>query len=463
MPEKRLKSGNISGNKDAAMRREKSPDRHLQKRSDGGFRYVRRIPANVLDVLREFDPDCPEFVRRSLNTDSREIARAKRDAMEAADDEYWSSLESGERPAREAYERAVARAKSLKLEYRPAPELASEASLDELLKRVSMIAGREYDRVTADAVLGGAGEPTTTLDEAFEVFETVIRKAELARKSPHQRRKWRELKQRGLTNFKKVVGDIPIERIARPEANKFYEWWLDRIVPPRDSEHRPLSASAGNKDMDTMRSLLGEFMTYKYPSEPYHNPFTKLRFKDRKKNSRPPFSTEWIRDKILKPGALDGLNDEARAAVLILINTGARPSEIVNLTKDRIVIDAKIPYIDIKETEDREIKADASTRRIPLVGIALDAMKKFPKGFPRYRDNDTLSATVNKFFEENGLLETERHSLYCLRHSFEARCKSAGIDEELRRYLMGHAIKRPKYGYSDDLSWSLAAIEKVAL
>ena len=74
-----------------------------------------------------------------------------------------------------------------------------------------------------------------------------------------------------------------------------------------------------------------------------------------------------------------------------------------------------------------------------------------------------LSATVNKFFEENGLLETDKHSLYCLRHSFEERCKKAKVDEELRRYLMGHAIKRPKYGYSEDLTWSLDAIQRVAL
>lgn len=457
-----MKSGYKSGYIEPEMGRAANPDRHLHSRSDGKFRYVRRVPLDALRALREYDPEHPEVVRRSLNTKEREVARRKRDAMEQADDDYWASLVAGDLPAKEAYEKAIARAKSLRLEYRPAADLAANATLEELIARIRLIEN-PADKLTAAAALGGAGEPTTTLDDAFDVFEKTIRKAELARKSEHQRRKWRELKQRGLTNFKREVGDIAVEKIGRPEANKFYEWWLDRIVPPKGSGRKALSASAGNKDMDTMRALLGEYMKYKHASVAYLNPFAGLRFKDRSKNTRPPFSEKWIREKILKPGVLDGLNDEARAAVHILINTGARPSEIVNLTADRIVFTAETPYIDIKETEEREIKAEASTRRLPLVGIALEAMKLFPKGFPRYKDNDVLSATVNKFFEENGLLETDKHSLYCLRHSFEERCKKAKVDEELRRYLMGHAIKRPKYGYSEDLTWSLDAIQRVAL
>jgi len=445
------------------MRRNNSPDRYLQRRPDGGYRYVRRIPADVRALLMEYDPDLPEYVRRSLDTDSLETARARRDAMEAADDEYWASLHSNDTPRREHYERVIARARSLKLQYLPAEDLVAHATLEEILQRIAMVAGREHDRVTVDAALGGAEEPMTTLDEAFAVFENAIRKTDLARKSDWQRKKWRQLKQRGLTNFKQAVGDIPIEAITREHATKFYEFWLKRIVPD-DPDVKPLSASAGNKDMDTMRALYGEYMDYVGKREKaLANPFAGLRFRDRIEQTRPPFSERWIRTKILKAGALDGLNDEARVVVLVLINTGARPSEIVNLTADRIVLSAKIPHIDIRETRERELKAASSARRIPLVGVSLEAMKEMPAGFPRYRDKDTLSGAVNKFFRENGLLETPAHSLYSFRHSFEARLKLAQVDEELRRYLMGHSIKRPKYGYSDDLSWALAAIEKVAL
>ncbi|WP_366942749.1 hypothetical protein [uncultured Paracoccus sp.] len=50
---------------------------------------------------------------------------------------------------------------------------------------------------------------------------------------------------------------------------------------------------------------------------------------------RPPFSSGWIQDKLLAQGALDGLNEEARAILLAMVNTGGRPSEIANLTAVR--------------------------------------------------------------------------------------------------------------------------------
>lgn len=448
------------------MRRTEDPDRHMQKRADGGFRYVRRVPARALAMLRRQDPDYPETIRRSLDTHNRDEARAKRDAMEKADAEFWALAEAGELQPADQYERALARARSLKVEYRPAAELARDASLDEILHRIRLISG-PADRPTADAVLGGAGEKSTTIDDAFDTFEKVIRKADLARKSDWQLLKWRQLKQRGMSNFKREVGDIAIEKITRADALKFHAYWLGRIVPDEDEEAgdekpKALSASAGNKDLDTMRALFGEYMAH-IGREDVPNPFRKLRFKDRIQRTRPSFTEQWIRDRLLKAGALASLNTEARLAVLAMVNTGARPSEIVNLDPDRIVLDATTPYIDIRETDDRELKVVASARRIPLVGVSLDALRQLRGGFPSYRDKDTLSATVNKFLRENELMESDEHTLYSLRHGFELRLKLAEVDEELRRYLMGHAIKRPKYGYSEDLRWSISAIEKIAL
>jgi integrase len=459
--QKSLDFGQQNGQQTRLMRRTSSPDRHLQKRADGGWRYVRRVPGDALAAIRRHDPVAPDFVRRSLDTHDVDEARARRDAMEKADDDRWALALAGENvAASEAYDRAVARARSLRIEYRPAADLAREASLEELVRRAMLIPGNN-DAATEDAALGMAGAKSTSLDDAFKVFTGTIRRASLARKSEWQKLKWKQLKERGIANFKKAVGDVPIERIGREDARRFYEFWLARIVPT-DPTMKPLSASAGNKDMDTMRALFGEYMAY-LGREDVANPFRGLRFEDRATNTRPPFTEAWVRERILAPGALDGLNAEARLVVLALVNTGARPSEITNLDPDRIVLDANIPYIDIRETGERELKARSSARRIPLVGVSLEAMREAAGGFPRYRDKDNLSSAVNKYFVENGLMETTKHTLYSFRHGFEARLKLAEVDEELRRYLMGHAIKRPKYGYSEDLQWALRAVTAVAL
>ena len=66
---------------------------------------------------------------------------------------------------------------------------------------------------------------------------------------------------------------------------------------------------------------------------------------------------------------------------------------------------------------------------IPLVGAALVAFRELKGGFVRYRGKaDLIShtrreffATINKYLRENGLIPSDRHSLYSLRHSFEDR------------------------------------------
>jgi integrase len=59
---------------------------------------------------------------------------------------------------------------------------------------------------------------------------------------------------------------------------------------------------------------------------------------------------------------------------------------------------------------------------------------------------------VNSYLFENGLLETDRHSLYGLRHSFEDRMLAAKIDERIRRDLMGHSLGRERYGEGASLA-----------
>lgn len=73
--------------------------------------------------------------------------------------------------------------------------------------------------------------------------------------------------------------------------------------------------------------------------------------------------------------------------------------------------------------------------------------------FDRFRDNaGTLSAVVNKFMREHGLHETAEHTLYGLRHAFADRVLAAGVDERIRRDLMGHDLARERYGDGGSLT-----------
>jgi integrase len=192
-------------------------------------------------------------------------------------------------------------------------------------------------------------------------------------------------------------------------------------------------------------------------------PLSDLSFKEGEQEQRPPFSDEWIKKKILVPGALAGLNQDARCILLAMINTGARPSEIASLTRVQIRLDVNVPHISI-EPVDRQLKSANAKRKIPLCGISLEAMRASPDGFPRYQDSSaSLSATVNKYLRHNGLMETPKHTLYGLRHSFEDRMLAAGIDERIRRDLMGHALDRERYGKGGSLEHLQELIQATAL
>jgi integrase len=192
------------------------------------------------------------------------------------------------------------------------------------------------------------------------------------------------------------------------------------------------------------------------------NVFSDTRLEGGKDGSRRPFDPDFIRDVILPAGQLHRLNDDARDVIMIVMETGARPSEIVNLTKNRIMLDADIPFIRV-EAEDRLLKTEHSERDVPLIGMALEAMRRHPVGFPRYFDKgDDFSAAAMKHFKKHKLLPTNKHSIYSFRHSFEDRMKAVEAPERLIDEMMGHAIDKPKYGDGYGLKLKLKYLQAIA-
>ncbi|MGR6730259.1 hypothetical protein, partial [Aeromonas veronii] len=74
-----------------------------------------------------------------------------------------------------------------------------------------------------------------------------------------------------------------------------------------------------------------------------------------------------------------------------------------------------------------------------------------------------LSDTLNKYFRDNELFPTNKHTMYSFRHAFEDRMKEAGLDHELRKILMGHMIDRPDYGIGGSLDWRMDELKKLEL
>lgn len=425
-----------------------------RKGSVGGTLYIyRRVPKRYETVENR------KFIWISLHTDSQSVARTKEAAAWQQMIEAWEAKLAGDTSDAEqrfAAARDLAAARGFR--YMRADQVA-KLPIEELRDRFEAVGGfkdrpGQPDMRDAPAMLGGAKEPPLTLSKALDAYWGLAKDKTLG-KSKDQLRRWENPRKKAIANLISVIGDKAVADITGDDMLDFRNWWMERI------EEEDLTPGSANKDLTHLGDVLRTVNRMKRLGLVL--PLSDLSFKEGEAKTRPPFSVAWIKDKLLADGALDGLNAEARAILLTMVNTGCRPSELAALSVNTIHLDSNVPHISI-EPEGRQIKTKHARRVVPLLGVSLEAMRAFPEGFPRYRTSSaSLSATVNKFLRENGLMETDRHTLYSLRHSFEDRMLAAGIDDRIRRDLFGHRLTRERYGDGASLEQKAVLLQPVAL
>ena len=449
-----IKMGIILSIKGRKMERE---DRFLQQRGKRWY-YVRRVP---IDLASHYSA---KYIRKRLKTSDLAEARIRRDAMEHADDALWADMRMDGQAsdvASRRYDQAINRAVALSYKYVPASELASGADLAEIVKRVEDLpAGGDYSKANSDALLGRVSKPDISLADAFKVLRDEIRAHELASKDKEGKEDWIKLKQMSIDLFIEVCGDIPIGAISREDGRTFFNYWKERVLGKSGTK---ITGKYANRHIGNLRSLLRDY--WAYVGEDHQNPFEGFSFGEKQKGQRIPLRVSQIDSLFLKPGVFQKMNLEARLIAYMMIETGARMSEIATLEAEDFKLEGDYPHLMIFEREGRILKTGNSNRILPLVGISLEAAKIAEKvgGFPHYRPRRKgLSTTLNKFCRENQFFEAGQ-SMYSIRHSFEDRMKEADVDVEMRKYLMGHEIDREKYGSFASLKKKWEAVKKIEL
>lgn len=436
----------------------------LQNRN-GRWYYIRRVPENVADL------DCRGMIRTSLRTDSLELARKRRNSMIEADNAYWATLiesrstktdQTQDNITTSRYRASKERAMARGYIYTPVNQLAQTADLTDILARLvdALKVPTRDQKEEVEALLGGTIPKSLKISDAFDLYCKEIAIGDLHGKSAKQKKDWEKIKRRAVNNFIALCGDLEMDKISRKHGRDFYNWWGKRLHPTDGS--KPLHPNSANRDIGNLRKLFREYWVYE-GDEKRENPFNNLRYSDNVYKEIPVFSNDWIRSRVLKKDALSSLNKEAALLVYTLIETGCRPSEIANIQPQHIHLDSKTPYIEIKPTENRQLKSRSAIREVPLVGVSLQAMTMAPNGFPRYRDKgNSLSVLLLKTFRKNGLFPTEDHRIYSFRHSFEKRMLEAGLDYGLRCILMGHSNSRPSYGDGGSMEYRRNELLKIA-
>ncbi|KZL08152.1 Phage integrase family protein [Pseudovibrio sp. Ad14] len=423
----------------------------------GRYYFVKRVPKRY----QRYDPR--SRVTIALHTDSHEIALTKAGPIEAQLISYWEALKAGNTADADALAGALRElADASGFNYAPMEDLISNSPrdlIDRLMKLEGALEAKEDPLVPA--LLGNAKILPKKLSLAFEEYFDFTKDQRVGM-NEEQVRKWRNPRLKAINNLIALVGDKPILDLARNDAKRLREWWVERLL------NEGKSSVSANKDIGHLAQI---YQVYGLIHElELDNPFAGMRVKKTIAAPRSAFSPGWMRDKVLVQGVLDGLNDEARDVFLFMINTGVRPSELIGSLPEHLMLEEPIPYFEIRAYQggeyQRKLKTEHSARDIPLTGVSLEAAQRLKDagGVKRYfLNSDLWSNTVNKYLEENGLRESERHTVYSLRHAFEENLLEAGVDERIRVELMGHAYNRPKYGPGGSLELKLQAIRKIAL
>lgn len=399
-------------------------------------------------------------VRQALHTDSRAEAICKAVQVEAERLAEWEALAAGEGTAARAHFAAARQLAAAKgFSYVPIDRLAA-GDLDEIKTRLDALFDASgalvASRAAAEAITGTVPEVSPTLSEVLtEYFD--LTKTRHLQKSERQLHRWKLPRERAVKNFTAVLAHDPqIAAITRADALEFRKWWSERV-------EGGMAVGSANKDFGHLSEIIGTWA--QLTDTAIQNPFARLRLDGRDEGAIPAFSREWVLSRLLADGALAGLNPQARDVLLMMINTGLRPSEITDAPAEDFEVSAEIPFFRVAP-HGRELKVQHTRRDIPLLGVSLAAAKRLAVlgGVPRYRHNaGSWLAAVNKYLRGNGLMETPKHVAYSLRHYVENALLAAGVDDRIRADILGHKYHRPNYGDGGYLAGRREALERIAL
>ncbi len=237
-----------------------------------------------------------------------------------------------------------------------------------------------------------------------------------------------------VTQLMSFLGkDTDLSSLDRQQARNFHRHLKNKIAT------QEIKANTASKYITHLRVLI---KTYKNAhDDETETVFDGLNF-TAQENARPPFTIDFLNERWFKKDAFTQLNPCAKALLFAVIDTGCSFKELCGLDPEKdIRLNVAIPHIIIQGNEHRQLKTTHRKRTIPLTGYSLRAFKTFPVGFTQYAtDNGPSNASglINKYMQNNGLLETDQHSVYSLRHTFKDRLRKHGIPEELQHDLMGH-------------------------
>lgn len=239
-----------------------------------------------------------------------------------------------------------------------------------------------------------------------------------------------------VAHFLGLFGDLPLADIKRHHAIKYRDDLLAK----------------GNKTATVRKRLNAVSRIIRYAIKHYslakeiENYFSEMDIPNEGKDTetRAFFTDEELQSLANACRSQEPNSDKAeRYRILaMLMDTGARLSEILGLLSSDVILDVEVPHILIhEEVEGRTLKTKASTRLVPLVGIALWAAQEQRKVnstgrwfFPIYASDEdgiksnSADVTLNNYTRNSTGADLTCH---CLRHTMADRIREITTEEAI--------------------------------
>ena len=422
----------------------------------GRLQYRRRVPKHLRSLLGG------EIIRRLDTQDPVEAAKRAEAVNREVEREFARLTASTTESDTEAFERTL-RWMELRGFTPGNPATASEAAgrdaeADAILASYARDLRREPDPddlsrddlLKVQALKGSLEAPPMGMKDALRVY---IHERGQGRRNDAEQRRFVMERERCVRMLIEVVGDKPVEAINRADARAYRDALIGKLN----------SVATVNKYLRNLRAIFGHIITEHDLKRA--NPFEKMQVEDpvAARDKRDSFTDDQLVT-LVRTAKAEGLRADLRNILLILTDTGARLWEIAGLAKADVVLDADVPHILIRPNSIRHLKTKSSKRRVPLVGLALEAateaVREAPEGdalFPAYtsdRGNTNASGALNKFLANKAKVKRPGLTVHSLRHTFKDRMRNAGIPADVRDRLQGHTsgTTGEDYGTGNELT-----------
>jgi len=347
--------------------------------------------------------------------------------------------------------------------YRPLTEIIADGSAQDILSRLQAISGlaKTNDASFAiDALLGDPVFPKLRIRQALN-WHFYQNRAKLTRLSTPQRKIWKYVRQRAVRTFIDLHGDMEVDQIKRIHAQDHFSSWSRKIASGGKAAKSVATVNSEMRAMSQILSSAGQISGAIGLDDPYRS----LRFERRRLLRREPLSVHKIHTKMLGKGCLSSLNLEARCALYVLIETGCHLSEVATLRADDVCLNANPPFLRIRVKPGTQgVCPDATSRVVPLVGIALRAMKTRPSGFDRYRHRPAvLSSTLLAGLRREGALTGKNEHVSSLRLSYADRLRHGGVEKDLASRILGKVADHWLYARNDNIAKMHEHMLRIAL